>query len=75
MSTIIINDANNEQVNVLSKLAKLLKLHVRVENNYSNPSKAAIDAAIEDYENGRASGLKVSINDFKKMIDGLKQDN
>jgi hypothetical protein len=75
MSTIIINDANNEQVNVLSKLAKLLKLTVTVEKHYSESSKMAIDQAIDAYENGQSEGLKLSINEFKKMINGLKQDN
>jgi hypothetical protein len=75
MSTIIINDANHEQVNVLSKLAKLLNLNVTVEKHHAQSSKAAIDAAIDAYENGQSEGLKLSIKDFKKMIDGLKQDN
>jgi hypothetical protein len=75
MSTIIINDANHEQVNVLSKLAKLLNLNVTVEKHHTQSSKAAIDAAIEAYESDQSEGLKLSIKDFKKMIDGLKQDN
>lgn len=75
MSTIIINDASTEQATVISKLAKLLKLNVTVDNHYSPSSKDAIDASIDAYENGLTQGLKVSVKDFKKMIDGLKQDN
>ena len=74
MSTIIINDANSKQANVISELAKLLNLNVSIEPN-TKSSKAAIEASIEDYENGRTQGLKVSVKDFKKMLDGLKQDN
>jgi hypothetical protein len=74
MNTIIINDANKQQASVISKLAELLKLNVTIETDYSS-SKAAIDASIEAYENGLTQGLKVSVKDFKKMIDGLKQDN
>ncbi len=74
MNTIIINNANNKQANVIEELAKLLKLDITIEKHYSSV-KEAIDASIDDYENGRTSGLKVSVKDFKKMIDGLKQDN
>jgi len=74
MSTIIINDANNKQANVISELAKLLNLNVSIQPN-TKSSKAAIETSIEDYENGRTRGLKVSVEDFKKMIDGLKQGN
>ena len=70
MSTIIINDANNKQANVISELAKLLNLNVSIE-----PNTKSSKASIEDYENGRTQGLKVSVKDFKKMLDGLKQDN
>ncbi|MEO8110538.1 MAG: hypothetical protein ABI594_10920 [Ginsengibacter sp.] len=74
MNTIIINNANNKQANVIEELAKLLQLDITVEK-HSSSEREAIDASIDDYENGRTRGLEVSIKDFKKMINGLKQDN
>ncbi|MEI9934805.1 MAG: hypothetical protein WDM71_08135 [Ferruginibacter sp.] len=74
MSTIIINNANKEQVNVISKLAKMLKLNVTTKKEAAS-SKATIDAAIEAYENGHSNGLKISVKEFKKMVDGIKQNN
>ena len=57
MSTIIINNANKEEVSVISKLAKLLKLTVTTKKQEAVPSKAGIEAAIEAYESGQRKRL------------------
>lgn len=74
-NTIIINNANKEQVIVLSKLAKLLNLNVTSHCQSPDPSKKAIDEAIEAYEIGNTKALKVSIKDFKEMVNALNQNN
>lgn len=74
MSTIIINNADSKQTSVISELAKLLHLDVSVEKKAPS-SKAEIKAAMDAYEKGHTQGLKISAKDFKRMIDGLKQDN
>jgi len=75
MSTIIINNANKEQVSVISKLAKLLNLDVTTKKETAISDKAAIDAAIEAYESGSSAGLKISVKDFKKLVNGAKKDH
>ena len=75
MSTIIINNASKEQVNVISKLAKLLNLNVTTKKQGAIAEKAAIDAAIEAYENGSSKGLKISVKDFKQLVNGAKKNN
>ena len=74
MSTIIINNATKEQAGVISKLAKMLKLQVTLQENENSAksSKAEIDAAIIAYENGRSKALRLSVKDFKKMIGGIR---
>ena len=75
MSTIIINNANKEEVSVISKLAKLLKLKVTTKKQEAISSKMSIDAAIEAYETGNTKGLKISVQDFKKLVNGAKKNN
>ena len=75
MGTIIINNANKEQVSVISKLAKLLNLHVSTKKRVTITDKAAIDAAINAYENGSSKGLKISIKDFKQLVNDAKKVN
>ena len=75
MSTIIINNANKEEVNVISKLARLLKLNVTTKKQEAVSSKTAIDTAIEAYESGSTKGFKISVQDFKKLVNGAKKDN
>ena len=75
MGTIIINNASKEQASLISKLAKMLRLPVIKQKQGSQSSKAAIDAAIEDYENGSSAGFEMSVKEFKKMLNGIKQDN
>ncbi len=75
MSTIIINNASKEQVNVISKLARLLNLNITTNKPVALNSKAAIDAAIEAYENGSSKGLKISVKDFKQLVNGAKKNN
>lgn len=75
MGTIIINNASKEQASLISKLAKMLRLPVIMQKQGSQSSKAAIDAAIEDYENGSSAGFEMSVKEFKKILNGLKQNN